>query len=398
VGGSAVRPSLRSGFAWTVTGNIANGFGQWAILAVLAKLGSAEMLGQYALAMAIALPVAMLAHLNLRAVLATDVNSSHPFADYATVRWRANVVAFGVLALISIFTEVPVLVLLIGAGILAENSSDLRYAVMQRRDRLDVVAQSMILRAVLAIVFVAGAVWLFRSSLAAAAAYCATRTVVLFAWDLPRGQTEYGIVSDPSAVLRAALPLGFTLMLTSLTTNVPRYAIEKFEGTRELGVWAAVASFVTVGSTVVNAAGQTALTRVARRFADGDSAAVRRIAWRMAGIAVALAAAGTLVAAVAGRQLLALLYRPEFGDYAGVLLWMLMAAALGWSASMLGFVSTAMREFRQQSVLLGVSALVSGAVSFAAVPAFGLWGAVGAVAAAGAVQLAGQIRILSRAL
>ena len=200
------------------------------------------------------------------------------------------------------------------------------------------------------------------------------------------------------AVLRAALPLGFTLMLTSLTANVPRYAIEKFEGTRELGVWAAVASFVTVGSTVVNAAGQTALTRVARRFADGDSAEVRRIAWRMAGIAVALAVAGTVVAAVAGRQLLALLYRPEFGDYAGVLLWMLMAASLGWSASMLGFVSTAMREFRQQSVLLGISAIVSAVVSFAAVPAFGLWGAVAAVAAAGAVQLAGQIRILSRGL
>ena len=180
-----------------MAGNIANGFGQWAILAVLAKLGSAEMLGQYALGMAVALPVAMLAHLNLRAVLATDVNSSHPFADYATVRWRANVAAFAVLAIISIFTEVPALVLLIGAGILAENSSDLRYAVMQRRDRLDLVAQSMILRAVLAIVFVAGAVWFFRSALAAAAAYCATRTVVLLAWDLPRGRTEYGVVSDP---------------------------------------------------------------------------------------------------------------------------------------------------------------------------------------------------------
>ena len=356
------------------------------------------MLGQYALAMAVALPVAMLAHLNLRAVLATDVNDAHPFADYAAVRLRANVAAFAVLCVLAFFTDVTALVVLIGTGILAENSSDLRYGVMQRRDRLDLVAQSMILRSVLAIVTVAVGVTLFRSALSAAAAYCATRVLTLAAWDLPRGRTERGMLTDPAAVFRAALPLGFTLMLTSLTANVPRYAIERYEGTRELGIWAAVASFVTVGSTVVNAVGQTALTRVARRFAAGDPAGVRRIAYRMVGIAGALAAAGTLVAAVAGRRLLELLYRPEFGAYSDVLLWMLIAASLGWSASMLGFVSTGLRAFKAQGVLLGAAAAVSAAASFAAVPALGLWGAVVAVAAAGIVQLLGQAWILRRAL
>jgi O-antigen/teichoic acid export membrane protein len=245
---------------------------------------------------------------------------------------------------------------------------------------------------------VAASVWIFRSALAAAAGYCATRFAVLLAWDLPKGQTEHGTAVDPHAVFRAALPLGFTLMLTSLTANVPRYAIEKFEGTRELGIWAAVASFVTVGSTVVNAVGQTALTRVARRFAAGDPSGVRRIAWRMVGIAIALAAAGTVVAVFAGRPLLALLYRSEFGAYADVLTWMLLAASLGWSASMLGYVSTGMRAFKEQSVLLGVSAAVSAIASFAAVPSLGLWGAVAAVAAAGLVQLIGQVWILSRGL
>jgi len=381
-----------------VAGNVANGFGQWAILSVLAKLGSAEMLGQYALAMAVALPVAMLAHLNLRAVLATDVRNAHPFADYAAVRLRANAVALAVLASIAFFTPVPLLVMLIGAGILAENSSDLRYAVMQRRDRLDIVAQSMILRSVLAILTVAVSVYVFRSALAAAAAYCMTRMAVLVAWDIPKGRTESGTIANPQEVFRAALPLGFTLMLTSLTANVPRYAIERYEGTRELGIWAVIASFVTVGSTVVNAVGQTALTRVARRFAEGDPSGVRRIAWRMVGIAVGLGSAGTVVAAIAGRPLLALLYRPEFAAYADVLVWMLLAASLGWAASMLGYVSTGMRAFKQQSVLLGVSAAVSAAASFVAVPVFGLWGAVAAVAAAGLVQLIGQVWILSRGL
>src|SRR4051794_930351 len=98
--------SLRSGFAWTAAGNIANGFGQWAILAVIAKLGSAEVLGQFALANAIALPVALLAHLNLRTVYATDTAGLHPFADYRVVRVVANSVAAAVLLAIAPFSGV----------------------------------------------------------------------------------------------------------------------------------------------------------------------------------------------------------------------------------------------------------------------------------------------------
>ncbi len=39
------------------------------------------MLGEYALAVALTAPVAMLAHLNLRTVLATDVGGRRPFGD-----------------------------------------------------------------------------------------------------------------------------------------------------------------------------------------------------------------------------------------------------------------------------------------------------------------------------
>ena len=44
------------------------------------------MLGEYALAMAIATPVGLFSHLNLRAVLATDMERRHPFGDYLAVR------------------------------------------------------------------------------------------------------------------------------------------------------------------------------------------------------------------------------------------------------------------------------------------------------------------------
>jgi len=79
----ALKPqaSLHSGFAWTLAGNGLYAASQWAMLSLAAKLGGREMLGEYALAVALTAPVAMLAHLNLRTVLATDVGGRRPFGD-----------------------------------------------------------------------------------------------------------------------------------------------------------------------------------------------------------------------------------------------------------------------------------------------------------------------------
>ena len=82
----APRISLRANFVATFVGNVIFAASQWAVLSLIAKLGDNEMLGYYALALAIVTPVTMFSHLNLRAVLATDNAERHPFGDYLAVR------------------------------------------------------------------------------------------------------------------------------------------------------------------------------------------------------------------------------------------------------------------------------------------------------------------------
>src|ERR1035441_3259888 len=92
--------SLRQGFLATFGGYLAFAAGQWAVLSLIARLGGAEMLGEYALALAVATPVAMFSHLNLRAVLATDMERRHPFGDYLAV--RMGTVGLGIAAIAGI--------------------------------------------------------------------------------------------------------------------------------------------------------------------------------------------------------------------------------------------------------------------------------------------------------
>ena len=60
--------SLRLNASWTFGGNLVYAACQWGMLVALAKFGSPELVGRFALALAVTAPVYMLTNLQLRAV------------------------------------------------------------------------------------------------------------------------------------------------------------------------------------------------------------------------------------------------------------------------------------------------------------------------------------------
>jgi O-antigen/teichoic acid export membrane protein len=400
---AAAAPSLRSNFAWTFAGNAWYAASQWALLSMLAKLGTAEMLGEYALAAAVATPAALFAHLNLRAVLVTDVRRQYPFGDYLAVRLGTAAAGLLITAVIALAVEVEAaVVVLVAAGLASDNASDLYYGLLQRRERMDSVARSMMARGALSVAAFGATLAGTRRLLPAVAALALAKIVVLLAYDRPKGgageRRERSGASSQLAILRTALPLGVVLLLVSLTANLPRYAVSSHLGTVELGAFAAVASFIAAGSTVVNALGQSATPRLSRHFSAKHLQEFQRLAWKLAGMAVVLGAAAVGGAALLGRIVLRVVYRPEYESYAGLLVLIMAAGTLSWVAITLGYVITSARAFLSQAPLLALVAATSGIASWLLVPGMGLAGAAAAIAAAGAVQIAGELLILRSAL
>src|SRR5262249_54955675 len=153
--------------------------GQWAILSLLAKVGGGEMLGQYAYAIAVTAPVAMLVHLNLRAVIATDVAQKHAFRDYLSVRlWTtaAGAVAIAPLALALARTqEMAIVIFAAGMAQSIENVSDAFYGALQRHERMDRIALSMMGRAVLSVAALGVTLRLMHNLIAAVIALALAR-------------------------------------------------------------------------------------------------------------------------------------------------------------------------------------------------------------------------------
>ncbi len=413
--------AVRGNFAWTSAGNAIFSACQWGMVSVLAKLGSPEMVGIYALGLAITTPPLMLAQLNLRSVLATDVKQEHDFRDYRDLRGISVALTLVALAVYVVFGHTgaeAVAILLIGLVLGLQLMSDIYIGLLQAHERMDRVAISMASSGIVGLAALAVTVRVSGSLNAGLAAVLAGRLIVFLVYDSRLAVREYiqkAGETDCAAtehrkvkkargadnrlhILRTALPLGAVMMIGSLSLNLPRYFIAHNLGERLLGIFSAIASLTAAANLLINALGQASTSRLAKLYSAGRVREFKLLTWRLIGVAVLLGVGGAAGAAVAGPQVLTILFRPEYAAHSDVLVTLAMAAAAAYVASLLGYAITACRCFREQ-VPLQIASVAAGALACALlIPRYGLHGAAIALAAASVVQIAGELVVLRGAL
>ena len=420
-----VGQSLRSNFFWTFTGNLVYAACQWGILVVLAKLGSPEMVGEFALALAITAPVLIGAGLNLRAVQASDALETHPFSHYLWLRLVTTacaLVAIGVIVFVSGYsTRTASVVMIVACAKAAEALSDIFYGGLQRQERMTRIAFSMMIKGILSLVVVTLGLYLTRDLVVACVALVAVWTLTLLFYDVPSGlaiatppsgrsSESHGLFAATSlltpvptsaalyTLTGVALPVGIVMLLIALNGNAPRYFIERAVGLRELGIFAAMIYPMQAGTTVIAALGQSALPRLARFYASGDPPSFRSLLFRMAGIALIVGCGGIILIWLAGQQILTLLYTREYAEHKDVFLFLGFSAALGYTGAILGYGMTAARYFRAQLPVFATVTVVTIVASLLLIPRYRLTGAAFVLIAAALVQCAGSILVIQHAL
>ncbi len=188
------------------------------------------------------------------------------------------------------------------------------------------------------------------------------------------------------------------MMLISLNTNIPRYFIERYLGERELGVFAAIAYLMVAGNMVVSALGQSASPRLAKYYAAENSTAFRTLLLKLVGIGALLGGAAVLVALVAGREILTLLYQPEYAKQADLFVWLMVAAGIGYVSSFLGHGMTAARYFRIQMPLFALVTTISATACFWLIPSSGLLGAATSLIVAAIVEAGISLAVILHAV
>jgi O-antigen/teichoic acid export membrane protein len=199
-------------------------------------------------------------------------------------------------------------------------------------------------------------------------------------------------------ILWLALPLGIVAMLVNLNVNVPRYFIQWKLGTRELGIYSALAFLMSAGNLLVGALAQAVFVPLARFYAQGRRRAFTFLLLKLLGIGTVLGVGGIVVAWVAGAKLLALIYRPEYAAESRLLVWFMVVAWIGYLGQFLGCGMTSARLFVHQIPLFAVGLSIIGLGSYWLVPRMGLEGAIVASMAGVLFQLLASAAVLGYGL
>jgi O-antigen/teichoic acid export membrane protein len=364
-----------------VSGNAVETLADCARVIALLHIGGEAMLGSLALAFAICTPVYGMASLGLRSAIATDAKGEYRFGDYLAVRLATS--ALGLLVVVGLVAAgghsptAAAVVLLIALGEMFAAVSDVFHALQQQHERMDLFAGALMIRAPLSVAAMLLGVWWTGSLVAGVAAYPLVAAAVLLFYDLPNARRILAASRPawmprsapvaprwrPSTMLRLvrlAAPLGVVIMVLGLQSSVPRYVVAYWLGNHGLGVFVSIYYLGMAGSRAVAAIGQSSGPRLARHYAAGDTSAYVGLLGRvlLPVLAISIATVGALAAL--GGPILALIYRPEFASYAGLAVWLMVAASAGYVAQALGAAVEAMRHFKTHMVIrsLGIALLV----------------------------------------
>lgn len=392
-----VRPrSLWGGTLWAIGGTGFYHACQLGVLVLLAKFASPAIQGQYVLAIALATPVVLFCGLELRSALVADAGSQFALGTYLALRrWTllvAAVVLVGLLGWRATDHASQASFLLILAGVFAARLgwawAEVGWGVYQRRERLDLLAVSVGLRGVVAILPFAlllplyaalkasgrvGADRLAEGAALAVVIHALGFAGVWFFFDRPRlPDSAHTRLAAAWPVMRAlavqTIPLGVVALVVNLCDSFPRVVVERQpDGQAQLGYFGALAYITMAGNLVVIQAATAAANRLAR-FYQQDFGAFLRLGARLVGAAIAIGGGVLVVALFLGRWILATLYTPQYARFETEFQIIVAAHCLALLTNVFGAATTQMRLFWVQVPAQVITLLVTVGAALVLIP------------------------------
>src|SRR5699024_8507156 len=143
--------SFFENFSWTFIGILVYALSQWLLIVVLAKLGTAELVGQFSLGMAITAPIILFSNMQMRNLVAIDSTNEYEFSEYLGTRTLLLLTGLFIVILVAVlgpytFT-LSLVIILVGFSKVIESLSELTHGFFQKIERMDYAGKSLIYKA-----------------------------------------------------------------------------------------------------------------------------------------------------------------------------------------------------------------------------------------------------------
>ncbi len=402
-GTKAPTHSLKRNFSWTFLGDAIYAVCQACLIVAIRKLGAEETSGAFAYGVYIVTPLFLATNLGLRIVAASDAHREFEFRDFLSLRLLTTAIAMAILASIALVGpmlgieklqpwEVRWAILLVGLSRAVESISEVAYGQFQQLERMDKIAQSMILKGFFSVSVFVLLFWLTSSLLWALLSMALARFVTLMAYDFPMLVERIRSLSQPQGKLAGqtigyilrphgerltlrrlfnlSWPLGIVATLIQVNMLTPRLWLSPTEA----GALLIPGYLVNLGQMFITALGGAVFPRLARYYMERKFAAYAKVLVWLVGINVLIGCAAVAASLLFGDRILSLLGRPEDTQYHHLLTWLLVAASINFLGRGLGYGLTATRAFHRFVVPYAVVTVITLTLAAWWIPRYGVMG------------------------
>lgn len=410
------KASLASNFSWAFIGNVVYAGCQWGMLMVLAKLGSTEIVGRFALGLAITAPVITFLKFDLRAIQATDIQGQYSFRDYLSLRIINCILALFAIACIGHFGnyifDAQIVILIIAVAKIVEAICDIFHGLLQRHERMDLIAISYLIKGPLSVISLAAGL-LFGGLQWGALCMLLSWALVFLLYDMRVGMKMLRLTQKHDEhikkikgkkkgkkkrwiqLAKQTLPMGIGTLLLSLDDNIPRLFIEHQLGEIRLGIFAAMAYIQVAGTTVVRALTYSSAPRLAEAYANPGHTGFLPLLAKITSVGFLIGLAGWITSALIGEDLLSIFYTPRYSEWANVFTWLMAGSMMHYIAMFLSSGIVVIRYFRSSMTLEFIVLLTIVTGCFCLIPGYGILGAAWAVGLGTSLHAFGAFGIIA---
>ena len=364
---------------WLVGGNFVFAFSQWVILIFFARMTNQENLGQYALALAIVTPIFAVGNLQLRPLYILDVNSEqkYTYTHFYYLRLICSFIALACCLVLGLFFNVSILVLLL-VGLLKffESYSDIIYAYYNAHDQTQLISKSLFLKGTLSVLAVAVGLYLFDFYTALILFLIVYLVVWLFIDNLYIQKTqEIKKISLDLGMMKSAIPMGISLGIVTLQSNIPRLFLDQYASIQAVGIFTVLSYFIIVGSIFINSICQYLSPRLTHAW-NHNRAYFKKLLSMALLIAGGLGLIAIFLSYFMGEFVLNLVYGAEYVAYTDAFVLTMVAGFILYLATVLGYTLTAIGFIKQQVYLFSIVLIFSVLVSYLCIPEYGIVGGI----------------------
>lgn len=368
-------------YTFSFLGNLFSSASQWVVLMLLSKMYGTVQMGQYALALAWILPLYAFFSLQIRNIHVADQTNVYGFNVFFGIRLISIAAFFCTTLLIGfIFYRNIFIVFLLGGLFKSfEMTSDMIHAEFHKRKLIITYSKMLIFRSVLAIVFnllffrlIPSYQWALVSL--PAAYLCSMLIDIKLITNLKVSLKPD--LKNPAAKKFAATGIltGLSLLLVYLLPGIPRFILEKFRDSFDVGIISGYLSLVIFSRIFVQAIVQNSLPVLAGYYDSLNINAFLSVLKKEA-LLVTILGALQFVLVPFSNILFPIIFNADFASRQGLLAVIFAGSLFGFLAFVLNNGINAMKLFRVQLPVYASLTVLSIVSGYLLIPLFGLYGA-----------------------